>query len=594
VLKSIVVAMLLVASSHATIKVVPTTTLQAETGNNTSAANTFHSQSNGNLGSSNISKADIHSLLFSGATTKIYVHLMPWFGSGHHMNVGYSSNDPVQVHKQILDMISRGIAGVMIDWYGPGSFSDQVTKLVMAEAESHPGFSFAIVIDKGALKGLCSTCSAQDELARQLQYIAATYFASPAYMRWNGRPVVANFDLDRHYTIDWSALALVVPGNPAYLFQNSSGFSHVLSSGSYSWVGRQSDFGVAYLGSFYGTSLQYPTKEAIGSAYKGFNDTLASWSLDRVLSQQCGQTWLTTFSVINHLYSPDRQLNAIQLVTWNDYEEGTEIESGIDNCFSISANLSGHTLKWAVRGNESTLDHYEVYVSTDGNNLMKLDEVSLGNFSLNLASYALARGKYVMYVKAVGKPSILNHMSGAVTYDVHGSQPSSSTLTVQLTPTSMMLDRGSSGTSKIVVMAPRDLMASVFSCDSPRAKIQCVFSNPKVSSDRHLVEADLTIESTRTPRPPTRDRSHTTRFTFLPGLGFLGLVLASDGKPRRKFLIGSILLAILLLSSCGGGALTNQAQTMSPQLGPVTVPVYVSVASGGMQGSATIQLTLRE
>ena len=199
-----------------------------------------------------------------------------------------------------------------------------------------------------------------------------------------------------------------------------------------------------------------------------------------------------------------------------------------------------------------------------------------------------------MYVKAVGKPSILNHMSGAVTYDVHGSQPSSSTLTVQLTPTSMMIDRGSRGTSKIVVMAPGDLMASVFSCDSPRANIQCVFSNPKLSSDRHLVEADLTIESTRMPRPPIRDRSHTTRFMFFPGLGFIGLVLASDGKPRRKVLIGSILLAILLLSSCGGGALTNQPQTMSPQLGTVTVPVYVSVASGGMQGSATIQLTLRE
>ena len=40
-------------------------------------------------------------------------------------------------------------------------------------------------------------------------------------------------------------------------------------------------------------------------------------------------------------YNSGKQLPALQLVTWNDYEEGTEIESGIDNCFSLSASVSG-------------------------------------------------------------------------------------------------------------------------------------------------------------------------------------------------------------------------------------------------------------
>src|ERR1041385_5853073 len=46
-----------------------TTTLAAQTGNNTSTAGTFAAQSNGNLGATNVSKVDIHSLLYPGATT---------------------------------------------------------------------------------------------------------------------------------------------------------------------------------------------------------------------------------------------------------------------------------------------------------------------------------------------------------------------------------------------------------------------------------------------------------------------------------------------------------------------------------------------
>ena len=54
----------------ATLQIKPTTTLSAQTSNNTSAADAFVSQSNGNLGNSNISKLDVHSLLYPGAIPK--------------------------------------------------------------------------------------------------------------------------------------------------------------------------------------------------------------------------------------------------------------------------------------------------------------------------------------------------------------------------------------------------------------------------------------------------------------------------------------------------------------------------------------------
>src|SRR5579859_8210962 len=119
--------------------IVPTTTLTALRSNNTSAANSFAIQGNGNAGAGNVSKVDVHSLLYTGANTKIYAHLVLWFGGSNHMNVGYSSTSATEVHNQITDMISRGIDGVVIDWYGPNTSIDQATLLVMAEAEKHPG-----------------------------------------------------------------------------------------------------------------------------------------------------------------------------------------------------------------------------------------------------------------------------------------------------------------------------------------------------------------------------------------------------------------------------------------------------------------------
>src|SRR5580704_1145912 len=171
----VVAPILCSASSY----VVPTTTLLVQTSNNTSAANSFATQSNGNRGAGNISKVDVHTLLYPGATTKVYAHLMLWFGGSNHMNVGYSSADVAQVQSQIDDMVSRGIDGVIIDWYGPNNSIDQATQLVMAQAESHPGFTFAIMIDQGAIEwDSCSGCTPQQALNSQLQYIEKTYFPS--------------------------------------------------------------------------------------------------------------------------------------------------------------------------------------------------------------------------------------------------------------------------------------------------------------------------------------------------------------------------------------------------------------------------------
>lgn len=415
------------------LQITPTTTLAAETGNNTSTSNLFATTGNGDMAAGNVSKVDTHTLLYPGFDGKIYAHLMGWFcmtaGStatgagtlcGSHVQVGYNSNDPAVVHAQVNDMISRGFDGVIHDWYGPGNSSDDIeTTNYMNEAQQHPNFTFALMIDKGAIEwySCYPTCTATQALLNLTQYAANTYFNSPAYMRINGRPVLTNFDIDLHYTVDWNYVAANTPGNPIFIFQNSGGFTHTLSAGAYSWVIINSQYGLDYLTNFYNTGLQYPSELTVGAMYKGFNDTLASWSGNRVMSQQCGQTWLQTFAKANSMYNSSSQLGAIQMVTWDDYEEGTELETGIDNCLAVSGGMSNTTLKWNISGDESTLDHYTVFISTDGQNLMSLGDFAVGTQQLDLASYTPAVGStYTLYVKAVGKPSMRNQISGPVTF----------------------------------------------------------------------------------------------------------------------------------------------------------------------------------
>jgi hypothetical protein len=580
--------------SFGKIKIDPTTSLVAETNNNTSAASSFKTQSNGNIGAGSVSKQDIHSLLYPGSRTKIYAHFMAWFGSSRHMNVGYSSTSASQVHRQIEDMLSRGIDGVIIDWYGPDNIEDVTSKLVMAEAEKHPGFVFAIMVDKGAIpRSGCSSCSAQQALVSELQYIAQTYFSSPAYMRWNGRPVVTNFDLDIHYTIDWNAVAAAAPGNPVFIFQHSGGFTHPLSSGSYSWVINSNDYGMSYLTNFYKAGLANSSKQAIGANYKGFNDTLASWGSNRIMGQQCGKTWLQTFAKINSYYNSSNPLDAIQLVTWNDYEEGTEIESGIDNCVSISASISGKTLSWKIDGDEATIDHYTVFISEDGNQLMPLTDVSTGNHSLNLDSYSL-KGKYTLYVKAVGKPMLRNHTSEPVSYtassssiSIGGSGPgggAGSDISLALSASALTLDIGETGDLQVTVRPKSGSVNSAvaLSCSDLPPGMSCFFLPGTVIPGNQPASARLMVSTVTTIARSQTD--HLPIYAMWLPFGLAGVVFV-DRKRIRRCLTTLLLAAVLLtLFSCGYDTRTAASGTYN---------LNVTATSSSMQSSAPLVVKVK-
>ncbi|HEX4602976.1 MAG TPA: hypothetical protein VH724_03210 [Candidatus Angelobacter sp.] len=150
-----------------------------------------------------------------------------------------------------------------------------------------------------------------------------------------------------------------------------------------------------------------------------------------IMDATCGKTFLASMAEpAVKGFGTSHPLQAVEITTWDDYDEGTEMETGIDNCVSsFSASLTGTTLSWTIGfnspGDESTIDHYAIFYSTDGStgeNLTELADVAVNN--TGSYSYTLPTtlpSTTVIYVKAVGKPLLQNHMTAGVICTVCGS-----------------------------------------------------------------------------------------------------------------------------------------------------------------------------
>jgi hypothetical protein len=393
--------------------------LTSVTAPNTSAASSYGTNAN-------ISKLPISSLLYPGANTKIYVRLMPWFADKGHTLAGYHSDDPQQIRAQVDDMMSRGISGAFIAWYGQNdSFKDKVTTRFMQEAEKRGGgFQFALSYS-GTLDACAkdSGCDVTEAIVSEINYANQRYMGSPAYVRVNGRPVFFIFDLTK-YSLDWSRVRQEAQGQPLLLFRNSGGFSHPQSDGAYAWLAPEGSkpgdaASLAYLDRFYQAAQQNRGMVVIGSAYKGFDDSRASWGKNRHIPEQCGLTWLSTFAKIDQTFSSRNQLPMLLIVTWNDYEEGTEIETGIDNCVSVSAQAQGSRISWQVSGDERTIDHYRILATSDGKTLTPISDLAAGqSHSSDVGNSLPGAGSWTIYIEAVGRPSLYNHLSNPVQVNI--------------------------------------------------------------------------------------------------------------------------------------------------------------------------------
>ncbi|ANB71521.1 hypothetical protein AYM40_03420 [Paraburkholderia phytofirmans OLGA172] len=401
---------------------------------NTSASLTFAGTSNGNLGgSTSVSNVNIHTLLYPGHTTKVLAHYLPWWAdpASRRVSVGYRSDDPAQALRTFKDMQARGVDGVIVDWYGQTDTHggqpdtrdqpepiDVAWRKSMPELAKFPDLSFSIMVDSGTYSfNRCKDCDVTQTVLSQLDYISRTYFSSRQYLRYNGHPVVFEFGMDWSGKVDWSRIQAAHP-EISWIHIHKQGFDRDYSAGAFVWVTagpaahKVSVANLSQLKEFYRYARTEPAKIATGGVFKGFDDDLASWAKPKekqYMPQACGNTWLQTFDLINQNYSATRQLPFLQLITWNDYEEGTALEPGIDNCVTLQTHLSGNAL--AVKlSHAATVDHLELYESLAGGGFRLMNRYAPATAVIALPASASG----TLYLKAVGKPFFRNVLSSPI------------------------------------------------------------------------------------------------------------------------------------------------------------------------------------
>ena len=304
-------------------------------------------------------------------STKIYVHYMPWFETnessadkkwGYHWtmanknpnNIGannrreiasyyypligaYHSGDKNVIENHLLLMKYSGIDGILIDWYGTFDVNDyrmvkENTEQLIAMLDK-VGLDYAIVYEDRFLpnvvnagKAISVTSAAKTDLA----YMEKNYFDDKNYIKINGKPLLLNFGpIVLQTPAEWTNVFNTLTAKPTFLtLWNESGDAGDNAAGEYAWVYKNN----TYLNNFY-TNNKPKLAVAMGGAYPGFKDFYAEGgggaAIGWTIEHNNGATLDETLSL-----AKNANLNYLQLITWNDFGEGTMFEPTVEFGYS--------------------------------------------------------------------------------------------------------------------------------------------------------------------------------------------------------------------------------------------------------------------
>ena len=300
-------------------------------------------------------------------STKIYVHYMPWFETnessadkkwGYHWtmanknpnNIGannrreiasyyypligpYHSGDQNVIENHLLLMKYAGIDGLLIDWYGTYDVNDyrmvkENTEQLIAMLDK-VGLEYAIVYEDRFLTNVVSAgkaISVTSAAKTDLGYVQSHYFDDKNYIKIDGKPLLLNFGpIVLQTPAEWTNVFSTLTVKPTFLtLWDQSVEAGNNASGEYAWVYKNS----TYLTNFY-TNTKPKLSVAMGSAYPGFKDFYAEggggaaigWNID----PNNGATLDETLSL-----AKNANVNYLQLITWNDFGEGTMFEPTVE------------------------------------------------------------------------------------------------------------------------------------------------------------------------------------------------------------------------------------------------------------------------
>ncbi|HLO98264.1 MAG TPA: hypothetical protein VK171_06690 [Fimbriimonas sp.] len=293
-------------------------------------------------------------LLIATTATRplLLAHVMPWFErtsttSGFHwkMNLtdeqvtqqgkiashytpltgSYDSLDRNVVEMQVQQIKLAGFDGIIADWYGPAKWYDYPiiharTKLLF-EVATRAGLSICVMYEdqtlRNAIKGNLIKPEEADGYAREAgKWIQENWINQPNWLQLQGRKALFVFGPQHLKKPGWDAL-LGACGSPALLTEHLPTDS---SSGVFDWPVPKE--GLQFNFDFPRRMLSGKINVAV--AYPRFHDWYKQGGQGEgygVLPDEKGETYRNLLQA-----GIQSKADAIQVATWNDWQEGTQIE----------------------------------------------------------------------------------------------------------------------------------------------------------------------------------------------------------------------------------------------------------------------------
>ncbi|MCG6155753.1 glycoside hydrolase family 71/99-like protein [Rubinisphaera margarita] len=242
----------------------------------------------------------------------------------------YDSADPDVLEYQTALMKLSGIDGVIVDWYGRTDLWDYAqlhrnTELLIEAARKaelgvvicYEDQTIPALVKEGRLK----ESERVSHAAGEIRWLTEKWFQLDNYVRLDGKPVLLSFGQSGLTNDEWSVCLQSVEMPIAYFSQNHRRAAAV---GAFDWPLPQQ--GLKAIERFENTSRDWPHR--IPVAFPRFVDIYAeagvheSWGR---IDDASGRTFQTTFRQALAM-SPE----LIQIATWNDWGEGTQIEPSVE------------------------------------------------------------------------------------------------------------------------------------------------------------------------------------------------------------------------------------------------------------------------
>lgn len=320
----------------------------------------------------------------------ILIHYMSWYGDANagndslrHWKFGhantpligrYDSHSKAALYYHLLLAWSAGIDGIVInvkdayDWKGLALVRQAIEELDVITQKGFD-FKFAISFDD---QGFDLEAPLDTAAAKIKRFKTELVDHNDYYLKHNGKPIIYSFDYPNKFLTAKSlsaTLDTVFGENGAYLIWNTFGEGENTQDyvdAFYPWVQpggpwdpEGNNWGKPYLDYFYPqvNNFQDQNYEFVGGGvWPGFDDRKnTSWGGQRLISRGGGSTYDSTWHYIQN-YRGEIPMKYIMIETWNDWNEGTEIEPSVENGFQnmVQTNDQINTLKGHKRSSDES------------------------------------------------------------------------------------------------------------------------------------------------------------------------------------------------------------------------------------------------